>query len=458
MNTSFADFLLPDALMRGLENEGFETPTEVQAQVIPAALEGLDLLVSAATGSGKTAAFLLPIMERFLGEPRPDSGTRALVLVPTRELARQIHVHFMRLGSYTRLTNGVITGGDSKGHQIATLRKNPDILVATPGRLLELLETGEADLSDLEILVLDEADRMLDMGFADDVLTIIGRTNPARQSMLFSATLHHRGLSRITEQVLRDPRVLTVNPVREQHPDILHQVLLSDGAEHKQQQLLWLLRNETYDKALVFTNTRDGATALGNHLMGEGQRAAVLHGELDQRERNRVVGLFHSGRVNVLIATDVAARGLDIPGVQRVINFDLPRSGDDYLHRTGRTGRAGESGVAISLIGPSEWNRMESIERYLNLSLERRSVPGLKAAFKGPAKGSGSKKGAKKASAKAASAKSTTPKTKNRLRDRKNIGKRRQPTSSVAVEAGHAPLAKRRSDAADPEKSGDEAS
>jgi ATP-dependent RNA helicase SrmB len=451
MNIRFDDFLLPDALMRGVQSEGFETPTEVQARVIPAAMEGQDLLVSAATGSGKTAAFLLPIMERFLGDPRPNSGTRALVLVPTRELARQIHVHFMRLGSFTRLTNGVITGGDSKAHQIATLRKNPEMLVATPGRLLELLESGEADLSDLEILVLDEADRMLDLGFADDVLTIIGRTNPARQSMLFSATLHHRGLSRITECVLRDPQVFTVNAIREQHPDITHQVLLSDGPEHKQQQLLWLLRNESYEKALVFTNTRDGATALGDYLMGEAQRAAVLHGELDQRERNRVVGLLHSGRVNVLIATDIAARGLDIPGVQRVINFDLPRSGDDYLHRTGRTGRAGEQGVAISLVAKPEWNRLESIERYLNLGLERRSIPGLKAAFNGLIKRPGAKKTAKKTGAKADAAKPTTPKPKQRLRDRKNIGKRRRPKSEVGVEAGHAPLGKRRIAPADPE-------
>ncbi len=440
--------------MRGLEKEGFETPTEVQAQVIPAAMEGLDLLVSAATGSGKTAAFLLPIMERLVGAPRSDSGTRALVLVPTRELARQIHVHFTRLGSYTRLNNGVITGGDSKAHQIATLRKNPEILVATPGRMLELLEKGEADLSDLEILVLDEADRMLDMGFVDDVLTIIGRTNPARQSMLFSATLHHRGLSRITERLLREPRVLTVNPVREQHPDITNQILLSDGPEHKQQQILWLLRNETYDKALVFTNTRDGATALGNFLMGEGQRVAVLHGELEQRERNRVVGLLHSGRVNVLIATDVAARGLDIPGVERVINFDLPRSGDDYLHRTGRTGRAGEQGVAISLVGASEWNRLESIERYLNLALERRSIEGLKASFKGPIKRSGAKKGARKNASKAVDAKAAAPKSKDRLRDRKNIGKRRRPKTiagrEVGVEAGHAPLGKRQTAQAHP--------
>lgn len=454
MNTHFSAFLLPDALMRGLANEGYTTPTPVQAQVIPLAMDGVDLLVSAATGSGKTAAFLLPIMQRFIDVPRHDGSTRALILVPTRELARQIHIHFMRLGSYTRLTSGVITGGESKAHQIATLRKNPEILVATPGRLLEFLETGQADLSDLEFLVLDEADRMLDMGFADDVLAIIRYSRPERQSLLFSATLEQRGLSRITDRLLRDPQRVDIDPVRQQHPDIAHWMFLSDGLEHKQQQLLWLLRHETYEKALIFTNTREGAVALGNFLQGQQQRVAVLHGELDQRERNRVMGLLHSGRVNTLIATDLAARGLDVPGVQLVFNFDLPRRGDDYLHRTGRTGRAGEAGVAISLVGPPEWNRMESIARYLNLTFETREIEGLKAGFKGPTK---RKKPSKPAAAsgkrksKATPATEEKPRKKERLRDRKNIGKRRVPSSVKAQEAGHAPLTRRAREDAKPD-------
>ncbi len=452
MNTHFSEFLLPDALMRGLANAGYTTPTPVQAQVIPLAMDGVDLLVSAATGSGKTAAFLLPIMQRFIDVPRHDGSTRALILVPTRELARQIHIHFMRLGSYTRLTSGVITGGESKAHQIATLRKNPEILVSTPGRLLEFLETGQADLSDLEFLVLDEADRMLDMGFADDVLAIIRYSRPERQSLLFSATLEQRGLSRITERLLRDPQRVDVDPVRQQHPDIAHWMFLSDGLEHKQQQLLWLLRHETYEKALIFTNTREGAVALGNFLQGQQQRVAVLHGELDQRERNRVMGLLHSGRVNTLIATDLAARGLDVPGVQRVFNFDLPRRGDDYLHRTGRTGRAGEAGVAISLVGPPEWNRMESIARYLNLTFEPREIEGLKSNFKGPTKRKKpSKPAATSGKRKAAAAAEEKPRKKERLRDRKNIGKRRVPTSLKAQEAGHAPLTRRAREDAKPD-------
>ncbi|WP_369681285.1 DEAD/DEAH box helicase [Chromatium okenii] len=444
MTAQFSDFSLPDALLRGLASEGYELPSPVQTQVIPLALEGRDLLVSAATGSGKTAAFLLPMMQRFLAKPAHAGGTRALILLPTRELARQIYIHFMRLASFTRLTAGVITGGDAKAHQIATLRKNPEILIATPGRLLELLQSGQVDLRDLEVLVLDEADRMLDMGFADDVLAIIGHCRPSRQSLLFSATLHHRGLSDITDRVLRDPQVVVVNAVREQHPDITHQLLLSDNTAHKRQQLLWLLQHETFAKALVFTNTREGTVELGNFLMGAQQRVAVLHGELDQRERNRVMGLLHSGRVNILIATDLAARGLDVPGIERVINFDLPRSGDDYLHRTGRTGRAGELGVALSLVNKSEWNRMESIVRYLNLSIETRAIEGLKAQFNGVVKGKGKPSPAVR-KARAAADKPAPPKVKERLRDRKNIGKRRQPSGAAGIPAGHTPLGKRKS-------------
>ena len=313
--------------------------------------------------------------------------------------------------------------------------------MATPGRLLDYLRSGEADLSDLEALVLDEADRMLDLGFAEDVLAIIGCANPARQSLLFSATLHHRGLSAITDRLLRDPQVVIVNPIRAQHPDITHQVILSDDTEHKQSQLSWLLQNEPAQQVLVFTNTRERAIALGPLLQAAGQRVVVLHGELDQRERNRVMGLIHGGLVRCLVATDVAARGLDIPGVQLVINFELARSGDDYLHRTGRTGRAGEKGLAIALIGPDEWNRMESIERYLGLDFQTRTIPGLKAKFSGPGKRKGPSKTHAKTKARTPPA-MDKPREKDRVRDRKNIGKRRQPTGT-AVKAGFTPLRKK---------------
>ncbi|AHF03107.1 RNA helicase [Marichromatium purpuratum 984] len=446
MNMHFSDYPLDPSLLRGLEQAGYEQPTPVQEAVLEPALDGRDLMVCAATGSGKTAAFLLPMMQHMLETPKADGGTRALILVPTRELARQVREHFMRIGGHTRLGVDVITGGDSRAHQIATLRRNPEFLIATPGRFREMLEHGRTELDDLEFLVLDEADRMLEMGFVEDVVTIIENSNPDRQSLLFSATLERRGLERITALLLDDPLALTLDAVREAHPDIRHQCLLSDEVAHKREQLRWLLANETFEKALVFVNSRDLATELGGWLGAQGERVAVLHGELEQRERNRVMGLLQQGKVRVLVATDLAARGIDVPGVERVFNLEVPRNGEDYLHRSGRTGRAGEQGVAVNLVGPTEWNRMESISRFLGLTLEWRAIDELAARFKGPAakkrrKTPASRVKAKKTPARAAS----KTKDKQRHRDRKNIGKRRAP-SGKPIEAGHAPLSRKRRD------------
>lgn len=442
MSTGFAGFDLPDPLLRGLAKAGWSEPTPVQAAVLPPALAGGDLMVTAATGSGKTGAFLLPMMTRFLADPRPRGGTRGLVLVPTRELARQVRDHFLGIAGHTRLTATILVGGENRGHQVAALRRNPDLLIATPGRLLEHLGSGEARLNELEVLVLDEADRMLDLGFGADVLAILAACNPARQSLLFSATLEHRGLRPIIGDALREPEVIVVDQVRGGgHPDIDHQVIYADDPAHKQRLLVWLLQQDPAGAALVFANTRVGATALANALMGAGVRCALLHGELDQLERRRVLGLFTRGEVRALVATDVAARGLDIPGVGLVINAEPPRSGDDYLHRTGRTGRAGARGLAISLVAAADFNRMESITRYLGLSPELRAIDGLVARFQGPTrpKGGPRRKPAPKATAKAAA-----PKVKERLRDRKNIGKRRVPSGTGdATPAGEQPPRRR---------------
>ena len=488
MTNTFDAFDLDEPLQRAIANAGWQQPTPVQQRVIPAVLEGRDLLASAATGSGKTGAFLLPILQRLSEEPAPDGGIRALVLVPTRELASQTQSEFLSLGSRTRLTAAVIVGGEDRGRQVSALRKNPDLVIATPGRLLEHLETGEADLTQLSFLVLDEADRMLDLGFAADVITLIGASNRARQSLLFSATLKHGGLRPITDHLLKNPLVIEIDAIRAAHPDISHQLILSDELPHKQALLLWLLQHEAYEKALVFTNTRARADAIGAFLVGEQVRAAVLHGELDQRERKRVMGLLERGQVSVLVASDVAARGLDLTGVERVINLDVPRSGEDYLHRTGRTGRAGQAGTAISLVSAPEWNKMESISRWLGIEVELRRLPGLEAHFKGPnpkrktssksagktGKTSSSKtgnpgnrrtrtttktstasaaKGNANSSPYAASAKGANkaeaPKPKQRLRDRKNIGKRRKPSSTDGagterIDAGFTPPKRRR--------------
>jgi superfamily II DNA/RNA helicase len=442
----FDDLDLEMPLLRGIAKAGFARPTPVQGRVIPAALQGRDLLVGAATGTGKTVAFLLPVMQRLLERRAPNAATRALVLTPTRELARQVRDHFLAVGSYTRLTADVITGGEPRGRQVAALRRNPDILIATPGRLLEHIESGEAELGDLECLVLDEADRMLDMGFADEVLAILGHCPPERQSLLFSATLEQRGLDDLTRQLLRDPETILVDRPREPHPDITHQVLLSDDPDHKREQLLWLLRREPEERTLVFVNTRERAERLGNWLQAQQQRCAVLHGELEQHERRRVMGLFRQGRVAVLIATDVAARGLDVPEVRRVINCDVPRSGDDYLHRSGRTGRAGTQGVAITMVSAPEWNRMDGIRRYLGLRAERRVIEGLKARFKGApsrAKPGRKQRGPTNGSGRSVKPAKAAAKPKQRLRDRKNIGKRRRPSSATGIDAGHEPPKRR---------------
>ncbi|WP_295878315.1 DEAD/DEAH box helicase [uncultured Thiohalocapsa sp.] len=447
----FASLDLAEPLQRGIAKAGFAAPTPVQAAVIPAALEGRDLMAAAATGSGKTAAFLLPVMQRLLESPAPRAGTRALVLVPTRELAYQVLDHFHAVGSYTRLTAAAIVGGDPRNHQVNALRRNPEILIATPGRIREHLETGEADLTDLAFLVLDEADRMLDMGLVEDVLAIIDQAPATRQSMLFSATLHRRGVPEMAQHLLREPLSITLDHHRNAHPDIDHQVILGDDAAHKARLLHRLLSEADYDRALVFTNTRAGAEQAAARLADLDIRCAVLHGELDQRERKRVMGLFRDGSVAVLVASDVAARGLDVPGVELVVNLDVPRSGDDYLHRSGRTGRAGRRGLTMSLVSAPEWNRMEGIGRYLGLELESRVLPGLEARFQGaPRRRKPAKKTAagRKHHATAAKPKGkAAAKPKLRERDRKNIGKRRQPSAKAVpgqgVEAGFEPPKRR---------------
>jgi superfamily II DNA/RNA helicase len=422
--------------LEAVDRSGFERPTPVQQKVIPLALAGRDLLVRAATGSGKTAAFLLPLMQRLLDRKRTHAGSRALILAPTRELARQIRGHFRELVGETGLTARIITGGVPKARQAAGLDRQPDVLVATPGRLLEHLEHDKVALGDLEVLVLDEADRMLDMGFANEVLAIAERCAPRRQTLLFSATLEHRGLGSIAAGLLRDPLPIATNSYRTAHPDIRHQRVLADDPEHKRVLLLALLDGEEAEKVLVFTNTRVRADEIGAFLFARERRAATLHGELEPRERSRVLDLLRRGTIRVLVATDLAARGLDVPGTDLVINFDVPRNGGEYLHRSGRTGRAGEAGLAVSLVGPGEWNRMASIARYLDLPLEPRTLAGLEARFSGPR----TKKGAKAAKPKiqAGEGKSAA-KIKDRLRDRKNIGKRRKPTSAAAEPTAPSP-------------------
>ncbi|MGS2723180.1 DEAD/DEAH box helicase [Porticoccus sp. GXU_MW_L64] len=443
-DSSFAAFEnhgLDSRLLQALDKEDFKQPTPVQQQVIPAALKGDDLLVTAETGSGKSAAFLLPMLQRFLQTDAPKTGTRALVLTPTRELARQVLAHCIKLKKMTHLKADVITGGQEFRFQKAMLRKNPEIVIATPGRILEHLEKGSADFSDLEVLVLDEADRMLDMGFSDDVLTIANACNPDCQTLLLSATLKHRGIRKVADAVLNNPQTIAVDNVRSRHSSIQQQIVLADDIEHKQKLLLKLLAQENVQKTVVFTNTIAGAEKLAGWLYNSDLRAGILHGDLLQDERNHVMQQMRRGQLDVLVATDVAARGLDVQGVGLVVNFDMARSGDDYVHRIGRTGRAGEQGTAISFITSTEWNLMSSIERYLKIRFERRTVEGLTGKYKGPKKLKASGKAAGSKKKKLAKKSAKTGGVKKPLA-RRRTGKK--PLHDSTKEEGFTPLRRKK--------------
>ena len=383
---SFSEFGLDNRLLLAIAKIGYETPTPVQQQAIPPTLGHRDLLVSAETGSGKTAAYLLPTLQQLLALPAKPMGVQVLILCPTRELAQQIFGQCQQFSEFTSLKTGIITGGSDFKKQQAALTKDTDIIIATPGRLLEHFQLETTYFQHLSVLILDEADRMLDMGFSDDVLTIVEQCNKQRQTLLFSATLTHFGVIKIADKVLKTPKVIALNTLHDGHRNITQHLVLADDHDHKLKLLAHLLAHESFDKALVFTNTRLRADELHNSVRGDGIRSGLLHGELDQKDRNRVMALYRDGIINTLIATDLAARGLDIKGINLVINFDIPRNGIDYIHRIGRTGRADEQGTTIALVKHTEWNLMAGIERFLKQDFIRRTIKGLEGSYKGPKK------------------------------------------------------------------------
>jgi ATP-dependent RNA helicase SrmB len=421
------DLPLHKQLHKALEKLGFTEATAVQEQSIPPTLAGKDLMVSAQTGSGKTAAFLLPILHRMLTHDAPKSGTRVLILLPTRELALQTQKHFEQLAKFTYIKCGLIIGGEAFKHQVATLRKNPEVLIATPGRLVEHIERGTPDFRDLEILVLDEADRMLDMGFAIDMYTIAESCNKQRQNLLFSATLKHKELGRI-KATFKDPEFIEVDSHRQQHQHITQQLILADDKKHKEALIAALLEEEQARKVFIFCKTRIQCQQLSNVLKYKKFKVNCIHGEIAQSERKQIMNQFRQGSIQILVATDLAARGLDINDVDLVINFSIAQSGDDHVHRIGRTGRAGQEGKAITLIDSNEWNQMSSIERYLKIRFEHRTLAGLKANYSGPknikksGKAAGSKK--KKLTSKKSDSKKSAPKrTKAKTPNKTNKNK-----------------------------------
>ena len=414
----FSELGLHERLLKALQQQKITKPTEVQRQAIPSAIEGKDLLVSSETGSGKTAAYVLPILQRFLSSKGPSEGTRALILAPTRELARQIMKNCEALSAFTHTKCALISGGEEYKYQRAVLRKDPEILIATPGRLKEHIEQGSTLLTNLEILVLDEADRMLEMGFQDDVTAIVDQCNPERQTLMLSATLDQFGIKEMASVYLTNPELIQIRSQSSEQSTIEQQVILADDIKHKERLLLWLVENQPFTKLLVFSNTKAQANRLRGILRGKKQRAAALHSEMKQAERTSTMTAFRNGSINVLVATDVASRGLDVGDIDLVINFDLSRNTDDHVHRIGRTGRAGKAGLAISFVAPKDWNHKASLERFYQTTFEQRTIKALVGAYKGPKKlkSSGKAAGSKKAKQKQKAALKTAKKPSSKTR------------------------------------------
>jgi superfamily II DNA/RNA helicase len=374
---SFSTLGLDSSLLSTLAALGYDVPTPVQREAIPAVLAGGDLLVSARTGSGKTAAFVLPALQR-LKQPAAAAGAgpRVLVLAPTRELAMQVQKATHGYGSGQKLRTALLVGGLPFGAQLQSLRKPVDIAVATPGRLKDHLQRGSVSLARVELLVLDEADRMLDMGFQEDIDAIVAQVPPQRQTLLFSATLEGV-VGHLARRVTKNPKRVAVKASEASKAEITQHALFADNEAHKARLLDSLLRDTDIDQALVFTATKRGAEDVYLALTGQGFAAGALHGDMHQRERSQTLQRLRERRMRVLVATDVAARGIDVPGINLVVNYDAPRQAQDYLHRIGRTGRAGRAGVAVTFLGRGERHLVRSLARDTGNALRVMVIPGL---------------------------------------------------------------------------------
>ncbi|WP_333969618.1 ATP-dependent RNA helicase SrmB [Alteromonas mediterranea] len=399
---TFEELELDEALCHAAADMGFETPTSIQELVIPHALDGRDILASAPTGTGKTAAFLLPACQFLLDYPRRQPGaTRILILTPTRELALQVYEQALAITKHTQIVCGVITGGINYGTDKETLSKNLDILVATPGRLLEHIEKEAADCRDIECLILDEADRMLDMGFSTVVNQIAAEARWRKQNLLFSATLEGKGVKTFAHDILNNPEIVEANPSRKEKNKIHQWYHLADDMNHKQALLVNILKQETTTSAVVFVKTRERLQMLKDFLASKDIPVCWLQGEMPQDKRIAALARFKSGEVPILLATDVAARGIDVPNVSHVINFDMPRKADVYVHRIGRTGRAGAKGTAISLVEAHDFDMVAKTARYMGEPLKARVIDELRPKNKTPKIGPKKKKVKAKDKAKA---------------------------------------------------------
>ncbi|MCF6206965.1 MAG: DEAD/DEAH box helicase [Sulfurovum sp.] len=368
---TFQELKLNDALLKAVKAEGYTTPTPIQAQAIPTIIAGKDVLAAAQTGTGKTAGFTLPLLQR-LSTTAPKMKKlqiRALVLTPTRELAAQVHESFKTYGKHLPFKSMVIYGGVGVNPQLAQLRKGVDVVIATPGRLLDIAGQRGIDFSALETLVLDEADRMLDMGFIHDIKKLMKLMPKERQTLLFSATFS-KEIKALASGLLKDPQLIEVareNTTAAKISQVVHHV----DKSRKRELLAQLIKTKNWEQVLVFTRTKHGANKLTKQLEDSGIRAAAIHGNKSQGARTKALAEFKSGKTRVLVATDIAARGIDIDQLPHVVNYELPNVAEDYVHRIGRTGRAGQSGEAVSLVCVDEHKLLQDIERFTKQKIEK---------------------------------------------------------------------------------------
>ena len=374
---TFAELNLTPSILKAISACGYTSPTPIQEQAIPLAIAGHDLIGTAQTGTGKTASFVLPALQK-LSTPTElrGKGPRILVLTPTRELANQVTEAVKTYGRFTKVRSGAILGGMSYREQLRLLSQPVDFIVATPGRLVDHLENRRIDFSRLEMLILDEADRMLDMGFSEDIDKIAAATPQGRQTMMFTATMDAT-TAKLAGRMLRDPQRVEITSGKVTLDVIEQRLHVADNFQHKNRLLRHLLADDELSRAIIFSATKKDADALAQDLHSQGHSAAALHGDMTQGARNRTISDLRKGRVKLLVATDVAARGLDVNGISHVINFDLPRFAEDYVHRIGRTGRAGASGTAISFVSLNELSYLDKIERFIGQKLPRQVIVGL---------------------------------------------------------------------------------
>ena len=435
--STFSELELDESLLKALQDKGFTRPTAIQAAAIPPALEGRDVLGSAPTGTGKTAAYLLPVLQHLVDFPRKKSGPpRILIVTPTRELAMQVADHARELAKHTHLDIATITGGVAFMNHAEVFSENQDIVVATTGRLLQYIKEENFDCRAVETLILDEADRMLDMGFAQDIETIAAETRWRKQTMLFSATLEGDAINNFAERLLEDPVEVSASPSTRERKKIHQWYYRADDVKHKTALLINLLQQPDTVRSIVFVRKRERVHELVSWLHEAGIKSCYLEGKMVQAKRNEAILRLNDGRANVLVATDIAARGIDIPDVSHVFNFDLPRTADVYLHRIGRTGRAGLKGIAISLVEAHDQPLLGKISRYMNEPLKSRTIDTLRPVTRAPSEKLGGKPSkkvqAKRAEKKEKEKEKEKPRAKERHRDKKNVGKRRKPSADNA--------------------------